>query len=283
MNRIRRSFVVLCLSVACIASAGQDGIVLKRILTEGDVDTYTMTTNSDQTIALPGGAGDQNIGSKIEATYVIKTGKVDAEKGSAEAEVTTTLTKITMDSPMGGMGTDDLVNKPVVIKGTIDTRGRILMPPAKGSNPFLSGAMSVGSSTMGIELPDHAVKVGDSWTVMMPKNVMLGDAEHKLTATLTGEKEVEGKTVYVVKLVGDLNVDVDLSKTMGEQSAMLNGQKLLMKGKIHLESEGTVDKATGKTLTLSSKTKTDQQMEMPDMGLTMNTTGTATTLITLKQ
>ncbi|MGV3618360.1 MAG: hypothetical protein ACO1SV_23790 [Fimbriimonas sp.] len=274
--------------MAAFAVANQDGLLIRRALQEGASDTYKVETVTQQTVNLPNGMGEQEMGTTVVATYQMKTGKVDAAKKSAAVELVYTIDKMEADGTLGAMmgGGGGETGKPTTLAGTLDELGRVKMELPKEGNAaaaaMISGAQAVGTSTISVELPEKAVKVGDTWEIVIPKSPFTGSADQKLTAKLVGEKEVDGKLAYVISTAGNFKTDADLTKMAEDAPGPMKGQKMLMKGTIDLKSDGVVEKATGRTLRITTKMKMKQTLELPDMGFTIDTNGTTSTLVTLK-
>lgn len=289
MIKIRKSAIFAGVAaLAAIAAASQDGFLLRRTFTEGTTDTYVIQTVTKQVVQLPNGMGEQEMGSTVDATYKVKTGKIDAEKKSAAVELTYTIDKVDSEGALGSAmgGATPETGKPVTINGTLDELGRLKMEAPKGSPPALaaimSNASSLGGNIASIELPEKAVKVGDTWEVVIPKSPFTGTKDQKLTAKLVGEKDVDGKPSYVISTEGTLEIDADLSKMAEDAPPPMKGQKIMLKGKAELKTDGVVEKSTGKALRLTTKMKMKQTMEIPDMGMSIDTTGTVATVSTLK-
>lgn len=288
MIKIRKSVILAGVAIAALAAASQDGLLLRRTLTEGATDTYTVQTVTKQVVQLPNGMGEQEMGSTVDATYKVKTGKVDAEKKSAAVELTYTIDKVDAEGALGAMAGQGgpETGKPMSLTGSLDELGRLKMEAPKGTSPALatlmSNSSSLGGNMVSLELPEKAVKVGDTWEVIVPKSPFTGTKDQKLTAKLIGEKEVDGKAAYVISTEGTLEIDADLTKMAEDAPPPMKGQKMFLKGKSELKTDGVVEKATGKTLRMTTKMKLKQTMEIPDMGMSIETTGTVATVSTLK-
>jgi hypothetical protein len=289
MIKIRKSVIFAGVALAALAGAVQDGILLRRTLTEGETDTYSIETVTKQTVTLPNGMGEQEMGSTMLTTYKLKTGKIDPAKKTAAMELTFTVDKMDTEgmAAMPGATPTTEIGKPFNLTATMDEFGRLKIDPPKGSNPvlatLLTSSNSLGGNLVAMELPEKALKVGDTWDIPVPKSPLTGTKDQKLVAKLVGEKDVDGKSAYVVSTTGTLQIDADMSK-MAEEGApeMLKGQKMLLKGQAKIESNGVIEKSSGRTLRMTSKVISTQTMEMPDMGMSVGMTGTVTTVSTLK-
>jgi hypothetical protein len=286
MIKIRKSAIFAAMALAALAAAAQDGLLLRRTLTEGTTETYVVESVSKQVVNLPNGMGEQEMESTMAGSYLLKTGKIDAEKKTADLEFTFTIDKMESSGMMGGgaMG-DDVKGKPVTMKGTIDERSRITFADgggAKASATSMLSGQSMGANSVLIELPDKPVKIGDTWEVVIPKGEFTGKEDQKLVAKLVGEKEVDGKPAYVVSTEGTYKVDMDLSKAAADAPGPMKGQKMLLKGTIDTKSDGVVEKSTGRTLRVTTKMKQQMALEIPDMGFNVDVSGTTSYVVTLK-
>jgi hypothetical protein len=269
--------------LATVAFAAQDAQTLTRTIVEDSTDTYKIESKVQQSVNSPN--GDMQMNATTGFTYVIKTGKLDAAKGSADIEVTKTVDKLDSDSPFPLPDVKTI--KPVVQKGTVDKLGHFVLEAPKTNDMMammISGGASSIDSTMFVQLPDHPVKVGDSWDIVVPKGVFTGPEDQKLTAKLTGDKQFNGHDVWVVDVSGKLNLVFDSSKIQTESEAgnPLAGQQIVVKSTVDTTAEGFVDKATGKTVSMESTAKLKATIDMAALGTSMDSTGTVTSKITLQ-
>lgn len=268
-------------SLALLAPQGET--TLRRKLEAGKVDTYKIESRVAQTVKGP--TGDIPMTIKSTSTYLLKTVKVDEAAGTATVETTTTVDKLDADGPMG-QAMAGQKPKPVTQTGKLDVRGRLTFDKSAGAgmSEFLSGAQAASSAGNFVEFPEKPVKIGDTWDIVVPKSPMLLDQDQKLTAKLVGEKDLDGVAVWVVSLTGTLKTAVDSSKLPKEaqpQDSPMGPMTILLKGEIALTGEGLVDKATGKTLSMVTKGLSKANIDLPDMGMTFDTTGTIDSTITI--
>lgn len=288
MIKIRKSVIFAGVALAALAAANQGELLIRRTFTEGATDTYVIQTVTKQVLQLPNGMGEQEMGSTVDATYALKTAKVDSEKKSATVELTYKIEKVSSEGALGAAtdGASPETGKSMTVNGSLDELGRLKVDPPKGSSAALASlftsASSLGGNMISVELPKQAVKVGDTWDIVVPKGPFTGSKDQKLTAKLVGEQVVGGKPAYVISTDGTLQIDADLSKMAEEAPPPMKGQKMYMKGKAELKTEGVVEKSTGKTLRMTTVMKLKQTMEIPDMGLSVESAGTVNTVSTLK-
>src|SRR5579862_2418871 len=181
--RLSKIFLLAGVGLATIALAAQDSVTLQRTLTENSTEIYKIDSKVNQTVVSPMGELPLNVTSSM--TYKLKTGKVDQDKGTADVEITSTVDKMDADGPMGQMLGQQQI-KPIVQKGTLDKRGHMVLAASNSSDVMqlaMSGVEDT-QSTLFVEFPDHPVKVGDTWNVVIPKSPFTGTEDQTLTAKL---------------------------------------------------------------------------------------------------
>ncbi len=290
---IRNPFLSLLVAVCAVSALAitQDTHLLRRTLTESATDVYKVEIKSDNHMESPMGPMDMGVVGSMRQTF--KLGKVDQQKGTAELEMTTSEIKMEMTGPMAEMaqGAAGQTPKDLVVKGVLDTRNRLQATGGPGMSPQLMMMMGPGASATGagIEFPEGPVKIGDSWDVVVPKNPFLGDGEHKLRATLIGSKDVEGTSAWEIGLTGTIPFDVDMQELIKKLPAesvpnaeMMSGMKVLLKGQVEVSSTGLVEKSSGRLIKMESNLKTKQNVSLPDMGMSMDGTGTMRMAMTLQ-
>lgn len=279
------AFAVLALGTSAFAGLQQDGVLLRRALKADTTDTYTIESKVQQTVNSPLGDTPMNI--NMTTTYAVKTLKVDDASQTADAEITTTVEKIDVDGPAAAM----MGNKPAPImqKGKLDVRGRFTpekSATAASIQSLLSGGGASASSGFFVELPEKAVKVGDTWDIVIPKSPLTFDQDQKLTAKLVGEKDLDGVPVWVVSVSGSLKTSVDsskLPKDAAQPDSPMGPITAIVKGQIDLTSEGLVEKATGRTLEMTSRGTLKSNVELVEAGMTITTSGTVDSIVKLKK
>jgi hypothetical protein len=244
--------------------------VIQRTLKAGDTDRYTFKMSMAQNITM-GGSAVQAVTTNMEAEYRLKV--LSIVNHHARAEMTINTTK----SDMGGMMGTRSMNIPKQVKelGTLDARNRFVLTDVDNSTP--SSFMNLGSAGAGaqasgvlVELPDHPVKIGDSWNMELAGMDKAGMNDRTLKITLVGPGEVNGHSVWKVKVTGRVPVAMDIGKMLGAGgssqtgpgAAMLKGMK--MTGTMVYEGRGAIDRQTGKTVSL---------VYTVDSAMTMNMAG----------
>jgi len=282
----RRTLIAGLVGVAALTLAAQDATPIQRVLLENSTETYKSVAKVDQTLKSP--IGDFPITITSNTTYLLKTGKVDTTKGTAAVEMTSTIDSIDGgDSPLSS-GLSNKKPGPIVQTGTIDKLGHLALEAPTGKqdatvNVFLGVTGGLESSIF-VELPNHPVKVGDTWDIVVPKSTFTGDDDQKITAKLTGSQTVDGHDAWTVDLSGTINIKFDSGSVPVPQagSDTLSKTHIIAKGVNTLKGTGTIDKATGKTLTLDTSGSMNTAIELPDEGVNAQGTGTITTSIKLQ-
>lgn len=284
--KITKSVVFAGIALASLAVASQDdGTLIRRKLEANTQDSYQIETKMHQTVNSPM-TGEQEVSVNNVSTYLLKYGVLDDKGESAKVTGTITVDKLDADGPMAGaLGKKP---EPVNITGKIDTRNRLTLDKIPGADQMammMGGAQSATSASMFVELPEKAVKIGDSWDVVIPKSPFTGKEDQKLTAKLVESRQVDGKDVWVISVEGPMKIEFDSATVPKDPKASDNpmaNMRLVIKGTVGMKSEGLVDKATGKTLSMKSSGKIKLNMEIADAGLTFDSSGTVESKVTLK-
>lgn len=284
---MNRRILLLCgLSLVALAVASTDGVLLRRQLKENTSEVYKVQADMKGLVTLPG-MGDQDLAMVSTMKLTLKTNKVDAQKN--EADVESIITDIqTKAEGMMQMAMDQSGPPPKEIKtsGKMDARNHMVMvaPKSSGMMEMMMSGSGPASSLLFIEFPESAVNVGDSWTFSLPKSPLYGKDIPVLTGKLVGDRDYQGAKVWVVGIEGKVKLDADMSEMLKDApSNPMAGQKALMKGTVEISGEALVDKTTGQTLVYTTHSKSKSTVEMPDMGMSIDNTGTVKTTMTLQQ
>lgn len=290
---LKRSLGVTFLGLVALsmAATAQDSFLLRRQLVEGAKDAYTVETVMDSTIQAP--TGDMQMKTTTSMLYTINVGKVDKDKGVADVETVVTDIQLKMEGPMADMMQGQGANqipKEIKANGKLSDRGRMTDMKVQGASAAMM--MSMGTASMSgdtfFAYPDGPVKVGDTWDVLTPKMPLLGNKEHKLTAKYVADEAVGDTKAMKVVVAGTIPMDINVSEMMqqmGTQGGVggLGDMKMLMKGSVEISGTAWLDKASGKILSLENTMDMKTQMELPDMGMTINMPGKAKSTMKLKK
>jgi hypothetical protein len=275
-------------SIALAVAATQDGVLIRRELKENSLDMYLVTMTGQQNVNVPG-MGEQPMGIKSSMHYTLKTGKVDPEKGEADCEMIVTDMKFELDGPMAEMAQMGDMPKEIVVPGKLNNRNRVVVDSSKLLNPTLMmlGANTTSGFGFTIEFPEKPVKIGDAWEVTLPKTPFFGKAEPKLAAKLLGEKTYDKTQVWEISMEGEIPLDVDLQEVMKSLPAGSTGNfpdmKIMMRGTVKMTSTFLVEKSSGRVYRMESTAGGKQTLELVDMGMNVETSGSMTTVMALQK
>ena len=268
------------LALAATTAATQDEYILRRELREGAKDTYKVTTKVSQVVtpsdpnqaALLGGEMKFDMSMAMDMTTNFK--KIADDKKSADMEMS--FDNIVYDfGTMASMVPTDTLPKNMKANGKVDERGRLSdfkfpeMPSQLGSGAMMGPMM--------VELPERAVKVGDTWEMPLANAENLGAKDGKMTAKLIGLEDYETIPAYVIDLTASLPIDADLGK-MAEASGA-PPMKIIAKGTFGMKGKAHVERSTGRTLRLEITFDSKSHLVMPDVGVELDSTGIGTSLL----
>jgi hypothetical protein len=277
----KRALILPAVALTTLCGAFiQDEFLIRRELKDGAVDTYKVTTKVVQVMtpsdpsqaAAMGGERRFEISMTMDLATTLK--KIAEDKKSADFEMS--FDHIVYDfGDMAGMLPQDTLPKALKASGKMDDRSRFLemkMPEL----PSAFGSSSMAGPLM-VELPEKAIKVGDSWDMPLPTAKMLGATEGKITAKLIGLENFENIPAYRIELASKLPIDADLGEMA--QASGAPPMKILAKGTFTMKGNAFVDRATGKTLRMQVTFDTASHVNMPEVGVEFDTTGNGTSLV----
>ncbi len=279
--------IIGALPLALMALAfAQDGILLRRELKNDATDQYTMSLSTKQVISSP--AGDQDVTVDGTMKMAFKTTNVSEKHDSADL----TITVSDMDLKLGGMaqmaeGMMGTLPKSYTVKGKVDNRNQVTNVKLDGlsmQQQMMAAGVQSMANLSGVAFPENPVKVGDTWDVPVPKNEAMGTEASVLKATLVGEKKQDGIDTWEISLVGKLPVNMDLSKLTGGNDptgGSIPDMKVLMKGTNTIKATLLVEKSSGRTISMDGNLDSDQNIDLPDMGMTMTSKGATKALLKL--
>ncbi len=262
-----------------VAFAGQSPVLLRRQLSAGSTEKYQVDMKMTTVLEMPGGLGEQELGMTSSANLEIKIGKMNWQIPGASIDAVMTVTAMEAEGIMAGT-IGDKIPPPLNVKGTLDIYGRL--KPAGSSSEGgmdLGQVQSLSFAMMAIELPEKAVSLNDTWPVLVPRSTMTKKNQF-LTATLKGERN----GLWVVQLSGKYQLEMEpreISSGDGATNPMA-GQKVGVKGEVTVEGEGLVDKVTGRTMSLKTKTLTKQVATLASMGVSIDSHSTMDSSIVSK-
>lgn len=278
---MRKPLAPLALALAVtVVWAAQDGVLLRRDLSQDVTDVYTLQVKTTQTITgdqLPG-PQDMTIDGSMKLS--IKTSKLADGKEKADMNVSVTDMKWDFGgAAAAATGMTDMPNQ-FQVKALVDARNRVSDVKFEG----LSGPMQQMMQSFqqlqalpAIEFPENPVKVGDTWTATIPKSPMTGNKDVTLNVKLVGETTVGDAPAWDLRVEGD--VPMDYKPTMGEAAQF----EMHLKGTSKINTSAKVAKSSGRLLWLESKSVTDGTMEILDFGMTLNLKSSSTSTMKLAQ
>ena len=128
-----------------------------------------------------------------------------------------------------------------------------------------------------VELPEKAVKIGDTWEMPLPTGEMLGAKDAKMTGKLLAMEDFKGIPAFVVEIVSGLPIDADLSEMA--QASGGPPMKVLAKGRFDMLGKAWIERATGRTLKMEVTFDTKTHLTMPEVGVELDSNGIGTSLI----
>ncbi len=271
---LKRSSRALILIAVCAISlaAVQEGVLIRRQLKANAKETYKIESLTKITADTP--AGSQEGSATSSSTLETTVGSVKPDGNSADFTILTTIDSMKMDGMMAAAPNQEKV-PPVTVKGIIDTQNRLTETKAEGASGATNPMSMLGgseASQMGlfVQFPAEAVKEGDTWTITLPANAMMGKDPQKLTAKFIGTRDFNGKQVYVVSVSGTMTIepDMDAIKKASKGADPAMGMDLKIKGTAELDSENLIDPETGATLQATTHVKGKTDVEIVQMAMT---------------
>ena len=272
--RTRPTLFLLAASTLAFAAQAGDSVLLRRIFAEGETVKYKTTIDVAQQMTVPG-MGDQDLTVKGSSEVAMKFGKIDPAKGTVSIETTTTIGQMEMGGSISSMIPPSAESKPIVQKGTLSVTNRFV--PEASPSGAAAGIMQMmaggnqSSVAQFIDFPETAVKIGDKWDVIIPKGPTSYPDDQKLQASLTGQKDVDGVSAWVIGLTGTFLSKIDSSKLPGAQETPMGS--INVEGKSTIVGEAIIDKKTGKLLSMTSTIKSKTKTSIGD-SITIESDGT---------
>ncbi len=270
-NSLNASLILLsfaALAVASIAPASAEGIRLKRSFVENEITKYKVETTGTHVIVSPL-LGDQEIQEKGVFSLDIKTLTVTQEAKGYNIQADSLVQTYEKTGPMAQMVPGPKVGDRRTQQGTLDSFNNLTIAKEAKTNLLAYGLEDASTIGLIITFPDRDLKVGDSWDVVLPPNPAVKVSESQYRATLQSERTIDGVDVVLVSLIGKAKSTVDMAKAFangGEATAALPPlEKALMMVEVDLKADLVIEKATGKTrsvtATIASKEVTELQLK----------------------
>lgn len=250
MGRRKGKMISKFLVLATIAVAGIQGTILKRELKTGETSKYEVRCT--RTSGPEDGTHDPfTMTASWNAVYTI--GNVDSEKG---AELTVNVADFKLDTEMEMPGGPPPATRSIT--ATVSSKGAIKQK--EPGTPNVTGLGWMGLDY--IELPNAEVKVDDTWDMVLPQTLGLGD-DVTAKVKLKGEQDFGGQPAWNVTIdAKDLKFASKVKVRIGGPDADEREAKMQGSGNVHVEA--LIDKTTGRVLSLTQKTHRVQTLDMGD-------------------
>lgn len=245
------------MALAAVAASAQDKTYNLAVkYTVGDLLTYKMQMNTNMELKTP----DGNPG-PLPAMEMVMSTTTRMKTAGIKPDGTAVITTRNEKGEMTMMGNTVPIPKTPDVTLEIDKRGVGKMrglEKIEGAQ-VLSQFMNMNQlPTTGAVLPDHPVKIGDSWETEIP-SPMGGTV--KFTSTLLGVEQVGGQETLKIKQVMTMpmnfKIGPDTKPTTDEDKAML-----IMKGDYIMNGLVNILEENGRLIKMAADIKGDITMEM---------------------
>ncbi|HRJ26561.1 MAG TPA: hypothetical protein PLO61_03505 [Fimbriimonadaceae bacterium] len=285
MKKMKTAALVAVLGVVGFALA-QEMVTLRRVVKEGDKETYQITSNIKQIISNDM-MGEQEVTITSSQKMALDYGKTT--DGKTDVNVKITDIKMEMGGPMAAMAGDMASQMPKELTGTAKLDEFNNMTDYKmGSGMTGMGAqmmqmMSGGTQGMltGITFPKDPIAVGGTWDIKVPENKAAGMGAATMKATLVGAEKVGARDAWKITYSGALPMNMDSKNMQGMADSPMGQMSFTITGTLDTSGTLLVEKGTGKLLQMDVKIGGKQKMEMTDMGMTMDMRGDTTMSVKL--
>jgi hypothetical protein len=275
---MRYGLVISAFAFAAMASA-QDGVLLRRAL-KPSKDTYTLKMKSVNKMYIEMMGGEQEATVDGTMKILVTLGEPSPTKKANPIELMFSEMKFELGG-MAAMGQGAMDGMPQSYKmtGFLDEMNRFsdVKVEVADQMALMMTGMDQMRNTFFFELPEGAVKPGDTWTIKIAAGGMTKEAT-PADCKFIGEEAVDGTTAYKVEMTATMKIDQDMSQMAGDAAG---GMKMFMKGTNTMKTTMWLEKETGRLLKTSTKAVGDQTMEMPDMNMTMPVKSETTATMTL--
>lgn len=264
----------------CAAWAAQDEVLLRRDLSQDATDVYVMQFKTTQTITGDQLPGPQDITVDGSMKLSVKTAKLT--EGKEKTDMSVDVTDIKWDFGGAAAAASGMMDMPkqFQIKALVDARNRMSEVKFEGPNGPMQQMVQSFQQLQAlpvIEFPEKPIKIGDTWNMTLPKSPVTGNKEVTLNVKLLGETTVGDVPAWNISVEGE--VPMDYKPTMGGSTQF----EMHLKGTSKVQTTAKVAKASGRMLSLESKSTSDGTMEIADFGMTLNLKSSSTSTMKLAQ
>lgn len=281
-SRLIKTIALMSLAAVAVA-AMQDAVLLRRTFKAGTTEIYKVESTTKTTAQTP--MGPQENGFSVKSTIKVAYGDLD-DQGRIAVTQTTTVDDMQAEGMMAGM-MGGQKPPPITTTAKLDVRNRPTDAKAAATDAMaaLAGNIDPSSYTLFIELPEKAVKPGDSWELTVPKNPMLSKTDQKLNAKLVEAVDMDGVKAWKVAITGDLKVEPDMEAMMRSmpQGSPMQGMTMEVKGKMNMVGEVIIAQDNGRTLSASFTAKGNTDINVTSMGMTVAVESESKSKMTLQK
>lgn len=263
MKRTLIASSLMLVAVFAVAARQDETFSLKYRLDAPQKDSFRYEMKMTNSVGTPMGDMDMNMGMQMQIDLEIEP----TRDGKATLKVTTSNMKMEMDSPMGGGAPMDLPNK-IVMTGVMDALGNVSDVKYEGVDATMARMMGPASNYM-VTFPDKPVKIGETWTFKVPANQATGIKESTMSARIKGIETYREKRAFAIETGGDMEMDSTGPLMEGLPDMRMRGTTRVV-GTYYYEVE------TMRLLGFEGELAMRQTIELPEMAMTMNSTGRGT-------
>ncbi len=220
----------------------------------GDLLKYKMQMNMNLAMTVPTGASPFPGGEMIMSSGIkYKTVAVKPD-GSAVIVMQAENAQVSMMGNAMPTPPSPPITMEVDARGVGKMRSGLNTPGMQA----LSQVMNLQQMpTMGVVLPDHPVKIGDSWDSELPSTM----GKIKLASTLLGVEAVGGVETLRIKMVTIMPLDIKMGKT-GTPVTDAAAAMMIMTGTAVTNSILNIQADNARIIKMAGDVKTDMKMEM---------------------
>lgn len=232
-----------------------DAVLLRRQLVPDCVSKYHFEMASKQSVTMPDGTTNPEVGISVSMDYVMKAG---SELVNGRLPVTITVSNYRYESldPMPGD-----IPKEVTMQGMLDDRNTITEVRMEKMDRKYRELMEASLKMLQnhIPFPEQPVKVGDTWDIVMAPSSTAPAKPTSFKMRFDGERKVGERSYWVVSSNETNPLDMDLS-AMGDPTDQPPVGNIAMKGNMEVTMEFLFEKS-GRLYSMVTGMKTDVKLE----------------------
>jgi hypothetical protein len=222
----------------------------------GDLLKYRLSMAMNMEMVVPGGESPMPpMSVSNTSTVAMKTAGIKPD-GAAVIVITTTSGKTTMNGQERAMPQTPPVTMEVDKRGIAKMRGMEKIPGAEALGEFMN---MTRMPTMGAVLPDHPVKVGESWEAELP--APMGGKTMKVVSTLLGVEMIGNQETLKIKQDLTMPLQMGIGKE-GKPTRDMDGAMMTMTGSITSSNVMNVLESGARLLRLVGDSNADIEMRL---------------------